>query len=153
MVHCHVGVLGSNPGGAKRFSTWNYFTGGSGNLVAPESASGSGSRLYLPTYVYLCRFWTQASGLYVQLIICHLYFCRSRLPGSCVIICGFGLYSMSGLNFIRWLYHSFSRRFSKALTLGAHTTFSVNEFHMFTTLETCEEIFAHIQPASMFSQS
>ena len=41
VVDCHAGVLGSN-----RFSPWNYFTGGSGNLVAPESASGSGSGLY-----------------------------------------------------------------------------------------------------------
>ena len=41
MVDCQAGVLGSNPGGPKRFSPWNYFTGGRGNLVAPESASGS----------------------------------------------------------------------------------------------------------------
>ena len=38
--------LGSNPGGPKIFSPWNYFTGGSGNSVAPELASGSGSGLY-----------------------------------------------------------------------------------------------------------
>ena len=43
VVDCHAGVLGSNPGGPKRFSPWNYFTGGSGNSVAPEAASGSGS--------------------------------------------------------------------------------------------------------------
>ena len=36
-----AGVLGSNPGRPKRFSPWNYFTGGSGNSVTPESASGS----------------------------------------------------------------------------------------------------------------
>ena len=30
----------------QRFSPWNYFTGGSGNLVASELASGSGSGLY-----------------------------------------------------------------------------------------------------------
>ena len=30
----------------QRFSPWNYFTGGSGNLVAPESASGRDSGLY-----------------------------------------------------------------------------------------------------------
>ena len=30
-----------------RFSPWNYFAGGSGNSVAPELASGSGSVLYL----------------------------------------------------------------------------------------------------------
>ena len=35
----HAGVLGLNSGGPKRFSTWNYLTGGSVNLVAPESAS------------------------------------------------------------------------------------------------------------------
>ena len=45
VVDCHTGVLGSNPGRPKRFSPWNYFTGGSGNSVVPESASGSGSRL------------------------------------------------------------------------------------------------------------
>ena len=43
VVDCHAGVLGSNPGGPKRFSPWNYFTGGSGNSGAPELASGSGS--------------------------------------------------------------------------------------------------------------
>ena len=26
VVDCHAGVLGSNPGGPKRFSPWNYFT-------------------------------------------------------------------------------------------------------------------------------
>ena len=46
VVDCHTGALGSSPGGPKRFSPWNYFTGGSGNSVAPESASGSGSGLY-----------------------------------------------------------------------------------------------------------
>ena len=46
MANCHTRVLGSNPGGPKRFSPWNYFTGGSGNSVAPESTSGSGSGLY-----------------------------------------------------------------------------------------------------------
>ena len=45
-VDCHAGVLGSNPSGPNIFSPWNYFTGGSGNSVAPESASGSGSGLY-----------------------------------------------------------------------------------------------------------
>ena len=29
-----------------RFPPWNYFTGGSGNSVAPESVPGSSSRLY-----------------------------------------------------------------------------------------------------------
>ena len=43
VVDCHAGVMGSNPGGPKRFSPWNYFTGGSGNSAAPELASGSGS--------------------------------------------------------------------------------------------------------------
>ena len=43
VVDCHAGVLGSNPGGPKTFSPWNYFTGGSGNSGAPETASGSGS--------------------------------------------------------------------------------------------------------------
>ena len=49
VVDCQAGVLGSNPDGPKRFSPWNNFTGGSGNSVAPESASqsGSGSGLYL----------------------------------------------------------------------------------------------------------
>ena len=46
VANCQAGLLGSNPGGPKRFSPWNYFTGGSGNSVAPESASGSGSGLY-----------------------------------------------------------------------------------------------------------
>ena len=41
VAESHTGVLGSNPGGPKRFSPWNYFTGGRGNPVAPESASGS----------------------------------------------------------------------------------------------------------------
>ena len=27
VVDCHAEVLGSNPGGPKRFSPWNYFTG------------------------------------------------------------------------------------------------------------------------------
>ena len=45
VVDCHSGVLGSNPGGPKRFSPWNYFTGGSAYPVASESASGSGSGL------------------------------------------------------------------------------------------------------------
>ena len=54
MVNCHTGVLGLNPGGPKRFSPWNYFTGGSGNSVVPESASGSGSELY--TVVVDARF-------------------------------------------------------------------------------------------------
>ena len=45
-VKCHAGVLGSNPGVPKRFSPWHYFTGGSRNSVAPESASGSGSEQY-----------------------------------------------------------------------------------------------------------
>ena len=43
VVDCHAGVLGSNPGGPRIFSLWNYYTGGSGNSVAPELASGSGS--------------------------------------------------------------------------------------------------------------
>ena len=46
VVDCHAGDLDSNPGRPKRFSPWNYFTGGSGNSVAPESASGSNSWLY-----------------------------------------------------------------------------------------------------------
>ena len=46
VVDCHAGVLGWNPGGPKIFSPWNYFTGGSGNSVAPESGSGSRSGLY-----------------------------------------------------------------------------------------------------------
>ena len=46
VANCHARVLGSNPGGTKRFSPWNYFTGCRGNSVAPESASGSGSGLY-----------------------------------------------------------------------------------------------------------
>ena len=43
VVDCHAGVLGSNPDGPRIFSPRNYFTGGSGNSVAPELASGSGS--------------------------------------------------------------------------------------------------------------
>ena len=45
VVDCHAGVLGLNPGGPRIFSPWNYFTGGSGNSVAPQSASGRGYRL------------------------------------------------------------------------------------------------------------
>ena len=45
MVDCHTRVLGSNPGGPLIFSPWNYFTGDSGNSVAPELASGSGNGL------------------------------------------------------------------------------------------------------------
>ena len=33
-------------GRTQRFPPWNYFTGGSSNSVAPESASGSSSGLY-----------------------------------------------------------------------------------------------------------
>ena len=47
VVNCHGGVLGSNPGRHRIFSPWNYFTGGSGNSVAPESASGSCSGLLM----------------------------------------------------------------------------------------------------------
>ena len=47
VVDCHAGVLCSNPSGPKRFSSWNYFTGGSSNSVAPKSAFGSSSGLYL----------------------------------------------------------------------------------------------------------
>ena len=46
VVDCHARVLGLNPGWPKRFSPWNYFTGGSGSSVAPESASESSSGLY-----------------------------------------------------------------------------------------------------------
>ena len=46
LVDCHAGVLGSNPGGPKRFSPQNNFIAGSGNSVAPVSASGSDNRLY-----------------------------------------------------------------------------------------------------------
>ena len=46
MVDCHTGVLGSNPDGPQIFSPWNYLTGGRGNSVAPESASGSVKGLY-----------------------------------------------------------------------------------------------------------
>ena len=46
VVDCPAGVLGLNPGGPKRFSPWNYFTGGGRNPVAPELASGSGSGLF-----------------------------------------------------------------------------------------------------------
>ena len=42
VVNCHAGVLGQNPGRP----SWNYFTGGSSNSVAPEPASGRGSGLY-----------------------------------------------------------------------------------------------------------
>ena len=43
VVDCQAGVLGLNPGRPKIFSPLNYFTGGSGNSVVPELASGSGS--------------------------------------------------------------------------------------------------------------
>ena len=41
VVDCHAGVLGSNPGGPKIFSPWNYFTGGSGNSEAPNRPLGA----------------------------------------------------------------------------------------------------------------
>ena len=47
VVHGHAGDLGLNPGGPIIFSPLNYFTGGSGNAVAPEPASGSGSGLLM----------------------------------------------------------------------------------------------------------
>ena len=34
VVDCDAGLLGSNPGGPKRFSPWNYFTGGNGKLFS-----------------------------------------------------------------------------------------------------------------------
>ena len=40
VVNCHAGVLGSNTGRPKIFSP-KYFTCGSGDTVAPESASGN----------------------------------------------------------------------------------------------------------------
>ena len=40
VVDCHAGVLGSNPGGPRIFSSWNYYTGGSGNSGAPELPLG-----------------------------------------------------------------------------------------------------------------
>ena len=46
MVDCQAGVPGSCPGGPKRFPPWNCFTGGSGNSIVPESASGSGNGPY-----------------------------------------------------------------------------------------------------------
>ena len=60
VVDRHAGVLGSNPGGPKRFSPWNYFTGGSGNSVAPEAASESGSGLY--TVVFDARLTGNKRG-------------------------------------------------------------------------------------------
>ena len=42
VVDCHAEVLGSNPGGPKRLSPWNYFNGVRNNSVMLESASGSG---------------------------------------------------------------------------------------------------------------
>ena len=36
MVDCHAGVLGSNPGGPKRFSPWNYFKGNSPYPAMPD---------------------------------------------------------------------------------------------------------------------
>ena len=42
VVDCH----GSNPGRFQRFSPWNYFIGGSSNLVKPVLASGSRRGLY-----------------------------------------------------------------------------------------------------------
>ena len=49
VVDCHAGILGSNPGGSKRFSPWNHLTSGSGYSVAPELASGNGSGLSIGT--------------------------------------------------------------------------------------------------------
>ena len=95
-------------------------------------------QIYLPTYLPMFTYVDSERRPAASMFSSSSVICISAdlwLPGSCVIICGFGLYSMSGLNFIGWLYHSLLRRFSKALTLGAHTTFSVNEFHTLTTLE------------------
>ena len=47
VVDCHAGVLGSNPGGPKRFPLRITSLVAAVILVAPESASGSGSGLYL----------------------------------------------------------------------------------------------------------
>ena len=48
VVHCHTGVLGSNPGGPKDFSLWDCFNGVRSNSVTPVAASESesGSGLY-----------------------------------------------------------------------------------------------------------
>ena len=45
--NCQGGVLGSNPGGPRIFTPLNDFTGGNGNSVAAESASGSCSGLLM----------------------------------------------------------------------------------------------------------
>ena len=51
VVDCHAGVLGSNPGGPRIFSPWNYFTGGSGGirerLSWPLGAVAGSPRLWL----------------------------------------------------------------------------------------------------------
>ena len=57
VVGCHTGVLGSNPGGPKRF----FPSGGSGNSLAPEyvqgvGLSGSSSGLYsVVVYAWLSK--------------------------------------------------------------------------------------------------
>ena len=53
VVDCHAGVLGSNPGGPKIFSPWNYFNGVRSNSVTPGAASESESSSGLYSLVCL----------------------------------------------------------------------------------------------------
>ena len=77
VVDCHTGVLGSNPGRPKRISPWNYFTGGSGNSVAPESASGSSSGLY--SFVVGARLSENKKG---KSVVGFESPCRVELPSA-----------------------------------------------------------------------
>ena len=52
VVDFHAGVPGLNPGRPKDFPHCNNFTGGSGNWVLPELASGSDRGA---TPLYVCR--------------------------------------------------------------------------------------------------
>ena len=52
VVDCHAGVLGSNPGGPKDFSLWNYFNGVGSNSVMPGAPSESSSGLYSIVCLY-----------------------------------------------------------------------------------------------------
>ena len=86
---------------------------------------------YLPMFTYVDSERRPEASMFSSSSDCTVASLLFPVPGFAT----YGLYSMSGLYFIGWSAHSLSRRFSKALTLGAQTTFSVKEFHTFTTLE------------------
>ena len=47
VVDCHAGVLGSNPGGPKDFSLWNYFNGVRSNSVTPGQSDKKKALFFL----------------------------------------------------------------------------------------------------------